>query len=255
MKTYEGYLIDLDGTMYLGDQSIDEAAGFVARLRAAGKKFLFLTNNSTNTPGDVVKKLKHFGIKAYPEEVYSSSLATVTYLKKEGIESVYRIGEGGIADALSKTGIRETEESPDAVVVGLDRDVTYEDLKTATLLIREGARFINTNPDTNLPTGEGMLPGSGALAAFLQTSTQVEPTVIGKPSGIMLEAAIERLGIPAEKCLMVGDNYDTDIRFGLDNGLDTLMVFTGLTTQEELAKKEKMPTYQVATLDEWEINR
>ena len=173
-KSYAGYLIDLDGTMYNGNAKIDEAADFIARLRQADKPFLFLTNNSTAHPEDVVAKLGEVSdVEAYAEEVYTSTLATISYLKKNHLKRIFVIGEGGLVDALKADDFEIATENVEAVVVGLDRQVTYTDLETATLLIRDGAKFIATNPDTNLPTERGLVPGNGALISFLETSTRV----------------------------------------------------------------------------------
>lgn len=253
-KEYTGYLIDLDGTMYNGAEKIAEAAGFIERLRKANKPFLFLTNNSTSKNEDVVAKLKKVSeVEAYPEEVYTSTMATISYLETNNLNRIFMIGEGGLAAGLKNAGFEISDDEVDAVVVGLDRSLTYKELETATLLIRAGAKFIATNPDTNLPTERGLVPGNGALVAFLETSTNERATVIGKPESIIMDAAIETIGLDKNEVVMVGDNYTTDIQAGIQNNVDTLLVLTGFTAKEDVATLPIPPTHVVETLDDWEI--
>lgn len=253
-KSYAGYLIDLDGTMYNGNEKIAEAADFVDRLRAANKPFLFLTNNSTSKPEDVANKLGQISeVEAYPEEVFTSTMATVSYLKKKDIKRLYAIGEGGLLEGLKEAEFELVDRNVEAVVVGLDREVTYRELEKATLLIREGAEFIATNPDTNLPTEKGLVPGNGALVSFLETSTATQATVIGKPEAIIMDAAIEAIGLSKSEVIMVGDNYTTDIQAGIQNDVDTLLVLTGFTSKEAVLTLPTPATHVVETLDKWEI--
>ncbi len=252
-QAYDGYLIDLDGTMYLGEEKIEEAPLFIERLREKGKKFLFLTNNSTSHPEGVAEKLSSFDIEAYPEEVYTSSQATRDYLLSKEVETIYVIGGSYLHSVLEDAGFIFTEENPEAVVVGMDTALTYDQLTTATFALQGGAEFIGTNPDTNLPTEKGLEPGAGATIAFLEVASSTEATIIGKPEEVMIDEALEQLNLKKESVVMVGDNYETDILFGLNNGLDTLMVFTGLTTEEELKEKDKQPTYTAQTLNDWEV--
>lgn len=253
-KEYAGYLIDLDGTMYNGSEKIAEAAGFIERLRKAEKPFLFLTNNSTSKNEDVVDKLKKVSdVEAYPEEVFTSTMATISYLEKNNLNRIFMIGEGGLDAGLRNAGFEISDNEVDAVVVGLDRSVTYKELETATLLIRAGAKFIATNPDTNLPTERGLVPGNGALVAFLETSTNQKATVIGKPEAVIMNAAIEAIGLDKKEVVMVGDNYTTDIQAGIQNDVDTLLVLTGFTAKEDVATLPTPATHVVETLDDWEI--
>lgn len=252
--SYAGYLIDLDGTMYNGNEKIAEAADFINRLRAANKPFLFLTNNSTSKPEDVTGKLNRVSdVKAYPEEVFTSTMATVTYLRKNQLQRIFVIGEGGLIEGLRDAKFELEDENVDAVVVGLDREVTYRELEQATLLIHQGAKFIATNPDTNLPTERGLVPGNGALISFLETATGKEATVIGKPEATIMDAAIEAIGLEKDEVVMVGDNYTTDIQAGIQNDVDTLLVLTGFTSKEDVPNLPTPATHVINTLDEWEI--
>lgn len=252
---YKGYLIDLDGTMYRGKEPIAEAPRFIEQLREAKIPFLFLTNNSTKTPADVAANLRdNFGIEAADEEIITTSLATADYLSSlnKG-KTVYAIGEKGLHEALAAKGFTGEEQNPDYVVIGLDQHVTYEKFKIATLAIHNGAEYIATNRDTNLPSEIGMLPGAGSLAAVLTTATRVQPTFIGKPESIIMEQALKKLGLTADEVLMVGDNYETDIIAGIRSDIDTLLVFTGFTSREEAEKLEIQPTYKIDTLADWVI--
>lgn len=254
-KGYKGYLIDLDGTMYKGKEIIPEAADFIERLRRANKPFLFLTNNSTANADSVTQKLKKVSnVEAYPNEVFTSTSATVHYLKQKNAKRVHVIGEAGLLEGLRAAEIEIADEDVDAVVVGLDSQVDYAKLEKATLLIQAGAEFIGTNPDTNLPTERGLMPGNGALLAFLEAATGTQATVIGKPEAIIMDAALEELGLLKEEVLMVGDNYRTDIQAGIRNGIDTLLVLTGFTSRADVDKLPTPATYIVDTLDEWDIN-
>lgn len=254
MKSYKGFLIDLDGTMYRGTERIIEAVDFVKKLNEQDLPYLFVTNNSSKTKNQVAEVLQGFDIPATAEHVFTTSMATANYitdLKKEA--SVYCIGEDGIREALAEKGLQLVEEDPDFVVIGIDRSITYEKLAKACLAVRNGAAFISTNGDIALPTERGLLPGNGSLTSVITVSTQKEPTFIGKPESIIMEMALETLGTKKEETLMIGDNYQTDILAGIRAGLDTLLVHTGVTTKEHLEDIEIHPTYTVNGLDEWEI--
>lgn len=255
IKDYKGYLIDLDGTMYKGKEPISEAPDFINRLRKANKPFLFVTNNSTSSPKEVAKKLnEQFNVEAYENEIYTSSLATADYLKTLQGKSVYVLGEKGLREAVLNAGFTIDEENPDHVVVGLDRELTYEKCEKATLAIQKGATFIATNKDTNLPTERGMVPGAGSLVALIEKATRVTPTFVGKPESIIMEEAIKQIGFQKDEVLMVGDNYETDILAGINNKVDTLLVYTGFTTEKDMETVIEQPTYAIQTLADWRIN-
>ena len=221
-------------------------------LQARQLPFLFVTNNTTRTPETVADRLKNeFDIHVGPETVYTATLATIDYMRAHGGTSFYAIGETGLIDLLLEAGFVWEETTPDYVVVGLDNQVTYEKFVTATLAIQKGATFIGTNPDKNIPTERGLLPGAGALVSFVATATQVEPIFIGKPEAVIMEAAVAKIGLKKDEVLMVGDNYLTDIRAGIDNGLDTLLVLTGFTPKAEVPELPVAPTFVLDSLDEW----
>ncbi|GAA0326711.1 TIGR01457 family HAD-type hydrolase [Bacillus carboniphilus] len=252
MKKYKGYLIDLDGTMYKGKEKIKEAVTFIKRLSQAKIPYLFVTNNSTKTPEEVAQVLNGFGIPAESNHVFTTSMATARYITQEKSNpKVYAIGEKGLQEALLSAGCIFSEVDPEIVISGLDRDVTYEKLATATLAVRQGAIFISTNSDIALPTERGFLPGNGALTSVISVSTGVQPTFIGKPEPTMISQALEIIGLSKEDVLLVGDNYNTDILAGIRAGIDTLHVQTGVTSFEELKNYDIQPTYSVKSLDEW----
>lgn len=247
-------MIDLDGTMYRGTEKITEAIHFVKKLYEKGIPYLFVTNNSSKTPQQVAKKLQEFEIPTTEEQVFTTSQATANYIfSKKKDASIYVIGEEGIRSALLEKGFRFANEDADYVVTGIDRDINYEKLAIACLAVRNGATFISTNGDIALPTERGLLPGNGSLTSVISVSTQVKPIFIGKPESIIMEQALKVLGTDKSETLMVGDYYDTDILAGMNAGLDTLLVHTGVTTKELLANYKEQPTYTVNSLSEWEI--
>ncbi|SFI87361.1 TIGR01457 family HAD-type hydrolase [Thermoflavimicrobium dichotomicum] len=254
MKKYEGYLIDLDGTLYRGSEMIPDAVEFIKRLQQAERRYLYLTNNSSRLPEQVAERLRAFGFPAKPEQVYTSALATANYLKEElSSPYVYVIGEEGLKRAIEEAGCTLTENNPEVVVVGIDRQFTYEKMKKASLFIRQGAQLIGSNPDKALPTEIGLLPGAGSLIAAIATATGVKPLIIGKPEPIILRYALEKLGSSPENTLIIGDNLETDILAGVNSQIDTLLVYSGVTTPEMYEHSSISATYQVASLSEWTI--
>lgn len=253
MKQYEGYLIDLDGTIYRGNEIIEGAEEFIRAIRDSGRPYLFLTNNSSKTQEDVASHLNGMGIETLPEHVFTSSLAAAKYIKHQKDDArCYVIGEDGLIDAIQKEGMTVVpDEACDFVVFGIDRHITYEKYAKACLAIRNGATFISTNSDNAIPTEHGLLPGNGALTSVISVSTNQEPIFIGKPESIIMKEALEVLGTNAENTLMVGDNYNTDIKAGIQSGIDTLMVFTGVTPFDMYPNLEVKPTYHVQNLREW----
>ncbi|CAI3298382.1 TIGR01457 family HAD-type hydrolase [Enterococcus cecorum] len=252
---YKGYLIDLDGTIYLGKEPIPAGKRFVEHLQEKAIPFLFVTNNTTKSPETVAHRLANeFDIHVTSEHVYTATLATIDFMKEKNLgNKVYVIGEAGLIDLIVAAGFELDDENPDYVVVGLDNDVTYEKFVKATLAIQKGAYFIGTNPDKNIPTERGLLPGAGALISFLETSTQTKATYIGKPEAIIMEKALKHLQMTKEEVIMVGDNYETDIRSGLNNGIDTLLVLSGFTSKEQVPHLPEAPSYVVDNLDQWDF--
>lgn len=256
INDYQGYFIDLDGTTYKGTKRIPAAARFVERLQRAGKLVMFVTNNSTRTPAFVSDNLrKNHQINVGPNNVYTSALATADYLKNKLAtpqkQRVYMIGESGLSEALRNQGFIITDDHPDFVVVGLDSHVQYHQFEVATLAIRAGSTFVGTNADSNLPNERGMVPGAGSLVELVHYATQVQPIMIGKPSPIIMEMALKKSGLRKDQVIMVGDNYKTDISAAINVGMDSMLVYTGLTQCSDLLDVKVRPTYELNSLDEW----
>jgi 4-nitrophenyl phosphatase len=254
---YKGYLIDLDGTIYLGKEPIPAGKRFVEALQQKGLPFLFVTNNTTRSPETVAQRLAdEFAIHVAPATIYTASLATIDFMKDHGRgNKVFVIGEAGLIDLILAAGFEWDDQNPDYVVVGLDNDVTYEKFVLATLAIQKGATFIGTNPDKNIPTERGLLPGAGSLIAMVETATQTAPIYIGKPEAIIMDKAVAHLGLPKEEVIMVGDNYETDICSGIRNGIDSLLVLSGFTPKSAVPNLPKPPTYVIDSLDEWDFDQ
>lgn len=255
MTHYRTYLIDLDGTIYQGKTQFPSGKRFIDRLKASNSDYMFVTNNSTKNPAEVAANLtENHDIATTADQVYTSAMATADYLVEKQFKQVLVIGEAGLREAIQANGIDIVDKQPaDAVVVGLDRQINYEKLTEVTLAIQAGATFIATNVDTNLPNERGMLPGAGTIVAAVQTATQTEPIVIGKPSVIIMEQALKRAERTADEVVMVGDNYNTDILAGIHADIDTLLVYSGVSKPDDVHEQSVQPTHEVDTLDDWSI--
>lgn len=249
IKKYKLYLIDLDGTIYNGSDKIDYAKEFIEYLENNNIDYLFLTNNSTRTTKEVVDKLKDFDIETSEEHVFTSSQATALYLAKNNLQKIHVIGEYGLKGVLEESGFNLVSgEQCEAVVVGLDRELSYKKLTEACRAILRGAVFIGTNPDKLIPTEEGMAPSNGGQVKLLEFATDKTPIIIGKPSSLIMDLAIEKFNYKKEDIVMVGDNYDTDIMSGINCSIDTIHVQTGVTSKEQLLEKEVQSTYTIENL-------
>ncbi|EHJ07600.1 TIGR01457 family HAD-type hydrolase [Staphylococcus simiae] len=252
MKNYKAYLIDLDGTMYMGTDEIDGAAQFIDYLNEQQIPHLYVTNNSTKTPEQVTEKLREMNIDAKPEEVVTSALATAEYIADQQSQaSVYMLGGNGLETALTEAGIEiKNNEDVDYVVIGLDEEVTYNKLAIATLGVRKGATFLSTNPDVSIPKERGLLPGNGAITSVVTVSTGVNPKFIGKPEPVIMMKALDILGLDKSEVAMVGDLYETDIMSGINVGMDTIHVQTGVSSLADVQSKDIQPTYSFKDLNE-----
>jgi NagD protein len=253
---------DMDGVIYRGRQLIPGAQDFIDRLLAGGYPFLFLTNNSEQTPLDLMRKLERLGVHGLTERhFFTSAMATAQFLASQRPGgSAYVIGGGALAAALYAAGYSLTETSPDYVVVGKTAGFSFPQLKKAAQLIDAGARFIGTNPDMIDPVEGGTEPAAGAILAAIQAATGKQPYVVGKPNSLMMIYARETLGSHAEDCVMVGDRMDTDIVGGLEAGMRTCLVLSGVSTRQSIEQFPYAPTFveeSVAhiALDAWASQR
>jgi glycerol 3-phosphatase-2 len=248
---YDAFLFDLDGVLYRGAEPIDGAAETLATLRSLGKGLAFLTNNSSRTPEAIAAHLTGMGIRAAPEEIETSALATATLLRGRAVASAYVLGEEGLRTALVAAGLTVVDTSADAetVVVGWDRGFDYAGLAAASVLIQRGASLVASNADASYPVEDGLvLPGAGAILAAIQTATGVSAEVVGKPNAPIFRAALDRAG--GGRPLVIGDRLDTDIEGARRLGWDSLLVLTGITRRADLGAATVAPTYVAERLGE-----
>ncbi len=248
------YLMDMDGVLVRGAQLIPGADTFISRLRAANKPFLILTNNSLYTPRDLPARLALSGLQVSVDELYTSALATAQFLHNQNPGgSAYVIGEAGLTTALHDVGYILTDTAPDYVVLGETLSYSFVRLTQAVRLIREGARFIATNPDVVGPTEAGIVPATGAVAALVYEATGVKPYYVGKPNPLMMRSALRKLGGHSETSMMIGDRMDPDVIAGTEAGMTTTLVLTGVTTREAVARFPYRPTYIAESVAEIEV--
>lgn len=252
---YKGYLIDLDGTMFNGAEVIDGAVQFIDRLNNLCIPYLFLTNNATRHPQDILKKLELMGFQTTVDHIYTSAVAMRVYLEQEfKSPSIYLVGTDSFKNSLIEDGsVVLTEMSPDAVVMGLDTSINYDKIITACRLIQEGAQFLATNPDLKIKSNFGFSPGNGSFVKLVSDVTGAEPVITGKPYHYILEGALARLNLREDEVAVIGDNYDTDILMGISCGLDTIHVSTGVHSKEEVMNKEIQPSHVIKTLRDWQL--
>ena len=247
IQSVRSFILDLDGVLFRGSQRLPGAVELIDLFERKNRRYVLLTNNSTRTPEQVSVHLASLGIVVSPEHILTSSIAVAMYLKhlRPAGARVFVIGEEGLRAPLAEAGFTLADDGHGAeyVVLGIDRGINYEKLKRATLLIRGGAPFIATNPDTTYPSSEGLVPGAGSLIAALQATTGVYPTVIGKPSPEGFLLALEKMETERETTAAVGDRLDTDILGGERAGLKTILVLSGVSTRAELASSPIEPTW------------
>ena len=233
-RPIDTWLMDMDGVLVHEEHAIPGAEQFLARLRESGTPFLVLTNNSIYTRRDLAARLRAAGLEVPEEAIWTSALATARFLEEQRPGgSAFVIGEAGLTTALHTAGYTLTEREPDYVVLGETRTYSFERITRAIRLIHGGARFIATNPDATGPAPEGPLPATGSVAALISRATGVQPYFVGKPNPLMMRSALNALDAHSETTAMIGDRMDTDVVSGLEAGLKTILVLTGVTTREE----------------------
>lgn len=245
-------LFDMDGVLYRGRMPLPGAAALLAFLDQAGIPYALVTNNSTRTPRQYARLLARMGMQVPPARIVTSSVCTAAYLREvlPAGARVLVVGEAALRRALVDAGFVPAWERAAAVVVGLDRRVSYRKLALATRALLEGARFVLTNPDRLLPTESGVIPGAGSLAAALQAATGRRPTIIGKPHPRLLREALARLGVRPAQTAIVGDQVATDVAAGRAAGLYTILVRTGVGTPGHRTARLARPDLIVGDLRE-----
>ncbi len=229
------WLTDMDGVLVHENRAIPGAAELLQQWQDQGAPFLVLTNNSIFTPRDLSARLRASGLYVPEESIWTSALATADFCRSQIPEgSAFIIGEAGLTTAMHEAGFIITESDPDYVIVGETRNYSFEAITKAIRLIGNGARFIATNPDATGPSQDGPLPATGAIAALIEKATGKSPYVVGKPNPMMFRSAMNRIGAHSENTAMIGDRMDTDIVAGIEAGLHTVLVLTGISDQAEI---------------------
>lgn len=244
---------DMDGVLWRGSQPLPGMSDFFALLFARKLGFVLATNNSSRTQGDYVEKLATMGVSGVePRHIVTSGTATVSFLKSQYAAGarIHVLGGPGLKRMLAEAGYKLVDTGAEAVVCGIDFDLTYDKARTATLLIRAGARFIGTNPDPSFPAPEGLVPGAGSIIALIKAASGQSPTVIGKPARGMFDEALRQLGARPEETLMIGDRISTDIAGAQALGIKTALVMTGVETVESVRESEVQPDMVFAGLPE-----
>ncbi len=245
LRDIRSLVIDADGVLWHGRQDLPGVSAFFEFLYRRGIRYVVASNNSARPAADLLDRAARQGAQIDRSHVLTSADATALYLPRLVAPGgrVYLIGGEAISQALTKSGYLLVNENADAVVVGLDTSLTYEKLKRATLEIRRGASFVGTNADRTYPGTEGLIPGAGSILAALETATDVKPVIIGKPARAMFDLAIEKMGGQPATTAMLGDRLDTDIEGAQRAGLKTILVLTGVTSQETLAQSTIRPDW------------
>lgn len=246
LRAYDSFVIDLDGVVYRGRALCRGAGEFLAYLRKRRQRFIFLTNNSRLTPERVAAHLRTLGVAAEAEDVLTAGQATARYLEELPVQGEGRamvVGSAGLAELVEGAGWKVVTERPHQVVVGLDTKFSYEAISKASRAILSGAGFVAVNYDRTVPVEEGPLPGAGAMVAAIHYTTDVAPTVVGKPEVRMLRYAIAALGSQPERTLLIGDALDIDIRMARDAGVASALVLSGVSTQADVRNSPHQPTF------------
>ncbi len=253
MDRHKNYIMDMDGVLVRGSTLVPDANRFIERLNALGLKYLVLTNNPLYTPGDLAHRLQRLGLDVPPERIFTSALATGMFLKSQKPHgTAYVIGESGLTEAIHNAGYVITEHEPDYVVLGETFGYNVAMITRAIRLIAGGARFVATNPDPNGPGEHGMVPGCGAMAALIEAAAGVAPFYVGKPNPLMMRSALNYLGVHSEETAMIGDRMDTDIVAGVESGMETILVLTGVTRAEDVVRYPYQPTHIAHSIAEIE---
>lgn len=242
-REIHSWLMDMDGVLVHEEDPIPGADRFLARLKERGTPFLLLTNNSIYTPRDLAARLRASGIDVPETSIWTSALATAGFLQDQRPGgTAFVVGEAGLTTALHDVGYTLTERNPDYVVLGETRSWSLERLTRAIRLISLGARFIATNPDPIGASPDGPLPATGSVAALISRATGIDPYYVGKPNPLMMRSALNQIDAHSETTVMIGDRMDTDVVAGLEAGLETILVLTGVTSRDEIDRFPYRPS-------------
>ena len=235
LRARKGFICDMDGVIYHGNHLLPGVKEFVEWLYREKKEFLFLTNASNRSPRELAQKLKRLGLDIGEEHFYTSALATAKFLQTQAPGcSAYVIGDHGLYNALYDAGITNNDVDPDYVVIGETNDYSYEHMMKALNLVAKGARLIGTNPDMTGPVENGIAPACKALVLPIEATTGKSAYFIGKPNPLMMRTGLQLLGVHSSEAAMVGDRMDTDIIAGIETGLDTVLVLSGVSDRETI---------------------
>ncbi|MBP7693867.1 MAG: HAD family hydrolase [Anaerolineales bacterium] len=248
-------LTDMDGVLVSGRQLIAGADQFIERLKTSGGEWLVLTNNSLYTPRDLAYRLQTIGLEIPAERIFTSGMATARFLQTQRPNgTAFVIGESGLTGPIHDAGYVMTDHAPDYVVLGETLNYSVDAITKAARLVAAGARFIATNPDPNGPSEHGLVPACGAMAALIEKASGVAPFFIGKPNPLMMRLALNHLGVHSEAALMIGDRMDTDIVAGVQAGLGTILVLSGVTRAEEVQRYPYQPGQVAGSVAEIHFN-
>ncbi|MCI6926577.1 HAD-IIA family hydrolase [Butyricicoccus porcorum] len=237
LREKSGFICDMDGVIYHGNKILPGVREFVDWLQRENKHFLFLTNSSHYTPKELQQKLARMGLDVDESHFYTSALATASFLSHQAPGcSAYVVGDHGLQNALFAAGITVNEIDPDYVVIGEPESFSYDNIVRAIRLVNKGAKLIGTNSDITGPTESGIVPGCGALIAPIERATGKKAYFVGKPNPLMMRTGLRMLGVHSEEAAMVGDRMDTDMIAGIESGLDTVLVLSGVTAPEDIDK-------------------
>jgi NagD protein len=243
---FRNFLIDMDGVLLHGDVPVPGAAEFLTRLIERHAKFLLLTNNSLYTQRDLQSRLHRIGLDIAVDSIYTSAMATAQFMHSQHPEgTAFVLGESGLTTALHDIGYTLVDSNPHYVVVGETLAYSFERITRAVRLVAAGARFIATNRDVAGPSTTGLVPATGSVAALISTATGRKPYFIGKPNPLMMRTALNTIDAHSEESVMIGDNMDTDIIAGVESGMETILVLTGVTSSDKVDSYPYRPTYIV----------
>jgi NagD protein len=249
MEPPKNYIMDMDGVLISGSSLIPGADQFIHRLEDRGAEYLVLTNNPVYTPRDLAHRLRTIGLNIAAERIFTSAMATAHFLRAQKANgTAFVIGESGLTDAIHGAGYVITDLGPDYVVLGETNTYNLELITKAIRLVAAGAHFIATNPDPSGPSDRGIVPACGAMAALIEKASGLSPFFIGKPNPLMMRTALNYLDVHSEDSVMVGDRMDTDIIAGVESGLETILVLSGVTRREDVARYPYQPTRIVDTV-------